>query len=298
MWPAVQAILLGRGVDITAIPAPPPAGATILRVLNPTTENFDEIDPAYVQDVGEMQPTINNTFELGYKGLIGERFVAQADLWHSRIRDFIGPLRVETPNVFFDPEALAAYLSTPAFGLSPTEIQQLTEGIARIPVGTVTPENAEDPADLFLTYRNFGDVNLTGIDLGVTWFLDRLWTLGLSYSYTSKDFFGDASGISDIALNAPRHKAGAHLTLRDRDRGFEVGSRVRFVDTFPVLSGAFVGQVDWYTVVDVSASWQVVASPGTTLSLLVQNALDNEHREFVGVPELGRVAALRLTQRL
>jgi len=63
-----------------------------------------------------------------------------------------------------------------------------------------------------------------------------------------------------------------------------------------VLSGAFNGTVDKYTVVDLNASWDLPKSPGTTLSALVLNVFDERHREFVGVPELGRVGVVRLTQ--
>ena len=33
-----------------------------------------------------------------------------ADVYHSRIKDFVGPLVVETPNVFLDPVTLGASL--------------------------------------------------------------------------------------------------------------------------------------------------------------------------------------------
>jgi iron complex outermembrane receptor protein len=297
MWPAVVQILAAQGTDISGLPQPNASQvSTVLRVLNPTTAAFDLVDPAYVQDVQEMQPTINNTFEMGYKGILGGRFSAAVDVWHSRIKDFVGPLRVETPNVFYDPATLGAYLSNPGFGLSAGQVQALTAAIAMIPVGTVTPEGAEDPADLFLTYRNFGDVDLTGVDVAASWFALRDWTFGASYSYVSKDFFEDASGVSDIALNAPKHKLGANVQWHDEARGATAGMRGRWVDTFPVLSGAFNGRVDDYTVFDLNASWDFPKSPGTTLSLLVLNVFDEQHREFVGVPELGRVGVLRLTQ--
>jgi iron complex outermembrane receptor protein len=299
MWPAIQQILGAQGTDISMIPAPNSTiVSTQLAVLNPTTASFEAVAPEYVADLGEMEATINNTFEVGYKGVLGDRFVAQADVWHSRIKDFVGPLRVETPTVFYDATTLAQYLSNPAFGLSAAQVQGLTSAIAQIPVGTVTPDNAEDPADPFLTYRNFGDVDLTGLDLSMSWFLDQFWTVSVNYSFVNKDFFEDAAGVSDIALNAPKHKGGLHLGYRNRPEGFRAGTRVRFVDSFPVLSGVYVGDVDAFAVVDFNASWEFAKNPGTTVSINVLNALDNKHKEFVGVPELGRVATLRLTQRI
>jgi iron complex outermembrane receptor protein len=281
---------------VDTIPAPTSSEvATVLRTVNPTTAQFERVDPAFVKDIAAIKPTITNSFEIGYKGLVAGRLVTSVDVWHRRIKDFVGPLRVETPNVFFDPATLQAYLQS--FGISGLELIALTGAIASIPVGTVTPENAEDPADLFLTYRNFGDVDLTGADFSLEWLAGRDWTVGVSYSYVSKDFFPDEGGISDIALNAPRHKAGGHLRWADERRGLTGGARVRFVDTFPVNSGAFAGVVEHYTLVDLSGSWALPASHSTTLSFDVQNLFDHPHREFVGVPELRRVGVVRLTQR-
>lgn len=292
-----QALLVEQGIDLTGVPAPDASQVgTRLRVLDPSTDRFTDVDPSFVRDVGAMQPTINNTFELGYKGWIGHRLVARLDLWHSRIKDFVGPLRVETPNVFADSASLQTYLSEPGLGLTPAEIEAAADFARDVPLGTVVPENAGDGADVLLTYRNFGDVDLSGADLSLEWLADPRWTFSLGYSYASKDFFRDEGGITDIALNAPRHKANACAVFHDEERGLRAGVRMRYVDTFPVLSGTFSGEVDWYTVVDASASLDVPGTPGTNVSLLAQNVLDNAHREFVGAPRLERVVLLRLTQ--
>jgi iron complex outermembrane receptor protein len=246
-----------------------------------------------VVNVGEIQPTISNTFEVGYKGLIGRHLVAAVDVYYQQIEDFVGPLRVETPNTFLDPATLGAYLSNPGFGLSPAQIMALTEAMASVPLGTVTPENATDSGDLILTYRNFGDVDLTGVDLGIQILLNDMWSALLSYSFVSEDFFEDVEGELDVALNAPQNKAGATLRYDNRDRGIGASARVRFVDAFPVESGIYVGDVEAYTLLDLSASWQFI--PSTSISAVVQNVLDNEHREFVGTPEIGRLGLVRLT---
>lgn len=295
MWPVIVGLLAAQGQDISALPAPTSAQVgTVLRKLNPTTGTFDSLSPSEVQDVGQIEPTITNTFEVGYKGLIGRRIVASVDAYYSRIQDFVGPLRVETPNVFFDPATLGAYLSNPGFGLSPAQITALTTAIAGIPVGTVTPENAADRGDLILTYRNFGDVDLTGADIAVQILLSGKWSTLLSYSLVSDDFFANVEGDLDLALNAPKNKAGVSLHYTDVSQGVTASARVRFVQGFPVESGVYVGDVEDYTLCDLTGSWKVL--PATTISVVVQNVFDDMHREFVGVPEVGRLALLRVTQ--
>ncbi|MEZ5066106.1 MAG: TonB-dependent receptor [bacterium] len=297
-WNAVVQILGANGFDISGLPAPTSAVVgTVLRTLNPTTQQFDLIEASQVQDVQQMKPTITNTFEVGYKGILADRLSASVDVYHSKIEDFVGPLRVETPNVFYDPATLGAYLSTPAFGLSPAQIQGLTAAIASIPVGTVTPQGNEDPADLILTYRNFGNVDLTGFDLGLQLQINSAWSATASYSYVNHDVFENLDGVGDIALNAPQNKGGVGVRYHDPQVGLNTGVRVTMIEGFPVNSGVFVGDVQSYATVDLDGEYTFPQMTGTSLSVSVQNVLDHNHREFVGTPELGRIAIFRLNQR-
>ncbi len=158
LWPVIVGILAQQGTDISGIPVPTDANvSTVLRNLNTTTLQFDAVTPDFVTDIKRMESTINNTFEVGYKGILGRKLLANIDVYYSEIKDFIGPLRVETPSVFYDPVSLTAYLSN---FLPTANAQALAASIAGIPVGTIKPEQAVHPADLMLTYRNFGDIDL------------------------------------------------------------------------------------------------------------------------------------------
>ena len=296
MWQEVLNLMIAGGANpaIGAIPAPPPgAVASGLAVLNPTTQQYEGVPGAFVQDVPQMKPTITNTYELGYKGLFQNRFLAAVDVYHSQIKDFVSPLRVETPNVFFDPVTLRGYLGN---FMSPGAADSLTAGMTMVPVGTVAPDNGRDGSDLILTYRNIGDVELTGVDLQLAWYLGRTWTVGATYSWVSKDLFEQVDGVNNIALNAPKNKIGANAKWVSVGLGLEVGGRLTWVDTFPVESGVYVGTVDAYTVVDGQVAYRIPRSAGTRLVLDVQNVFDEKHQQFVGVPELGRVLVFRATQ--
>ena len=54
--------------------------------------------------------TINNTFEVGYKGLIGDRLRFSADVYSTTVENFVGPLRAVTPNVFLEPGSTLAFV--------------------------------------------------------------------------------------------------------------------------------------------------------------------------------------------
>ena len=68
------------------------------------------------------------------------------------------------------------------------------------------------------------------------------------------------------------------------------------MDDFPVVSGPYVGDVESYVVFDVGAGYDLSrVAPGLRIDATVQNVLDNERREFIGAPQIGRLALARLT---
>jgi len=194
--PAATVTALSEGFE-NLIPKQVDGVKNLLRSLDPETAKFVDVED--VNDVVPLKPTITQTYEVGYKGILMNKLTFSADVYHSRINDFIGPLVVETPNVFLDADTLSASIGkqftaalaepqnallnqallafdTPAQGGngngSPVdELARLfvagteNNGAAFIPYGTVTPEQATDPNAIMLTYRNYGDISLSGLSL-------------------------------------------------------------------------------------------------------------------------------------
>ncbi len=300
-----------------------------LMALDPVTQEFNPVADVY--DVDPLEPTITQTAELGYKGALFNMLVVAADFYHTNITNFVGPITVETPNVFLDGETLAASvgqqigealsdpamaqlnqallaLDDPATGFggngNGSAVDELTNlfvrgtdsnGPAFIPFGTVTPNEASDPAAVMTTYRNYGDISLIGADLNLNLFLNENWIVGGTYSFVSENLFELEEDPHDVSLNAPKHKFGARLQYMNADLGdLAAELRLRYVDEFPVNSGVYQGVVEQYQTLDLSAGYSVLDT--TRLSVSVQNILDDKHIEFVGAPELGRLAIVRLAQ--
>ena len=325
--PAETVAALSAGFD-SVIPQQVTDVKNVLRLLDPETGSF--IDVEDVHDIETLKSTITQTYEIGYKGIILNRLAFSADVYHSRINNFIAPLFVHTPNVFLDAGTLSASLAqqigaalvdpqnaalaqallafdSPAQGGNGdgSPVEELVKlfiagtdnnGAAFIPFGTVTPEQAADPNAVMVTYRNYGDISLNGLDLNFTFFLNPSWSLGANYSFVSEDFFENVDGIGDIALNAPKNKFGANIQYSNAQLGLGVGIRARYVQGFPVQSGVYVGEVESYYTLDLSAGYDIPLGPKPRLSLTVQNLLDHKHQQFVGTPEIGRLAMVRVTQ--
>jgi iron complex outermembrane receptor protein len=291
----------------------------IMRALNLDTGNPEVVDNSFLKDIARLEPSITQTFELGYKGTLGNRIRFSVDAYRTKKDNFVGPLSVETPTMWLDIDAtLAAEIGPIVLGnyaaASPQEQQLLMAldanesgspvdeliamyitGGASTSFGTVSPEEALNPNDVLITYRNFGDITYYGADLSFNFHLNRSWDFGGSYSYVSKNFFPKgAEQVHDIRLNAPRNKFGLFAKYHRPTRKLMTEARVRYVDAFDMDSPFLGSRVKSYILLDLNLGIDVVANTRFTLS--VENVADHMHIEFVGAPAIGRLAIARLTQ--
>ncbi|MDX1748108.1 MAG: TonB-dependent receptor, partial [Halobacteriales archaeon] len=279
-----------------------------VRTLNTTTGAF-ETDPrglTGIQDIPGIEESITNTFEIGYKGLIGNRLLLSANGWYENRTNFVGPLRVETPNVFLNGPQAAQYLVPFLVGAGIPEAQataiaqsvaigtEAQPGMARIPLGALpTVETTGDGANLMLTYRNFGDVDLFGGEVAARVLVSDEWYFDANLALVSDDEFEQDDGPA-IALNAPTVKLNGALGYRSDATGLNGKIQYRFVNGFPVNSGVFIGEVDEYHLVDLTLGYRLPGLRGLSLQVDVNNIFDDEYTPFVGSPQIGRLAMARL----
>jgi outer membrane receptor for ferrienterochelin and colicins len=340
----LQAVLASQGLNLTVEQIQglvallsPAAGTNVqgfsqgnLALLNPAaTRPEDQFVP--ISDVSNVEPlkqTTTQTFEVGYKGALTNRFVLEVDLYHTQKENFIGPLLMETPMVFVPnlsadlAAALTAGIQGNAqlmgalnqFGLPPQMVAQLLVGLAgpnlpsaTTPVAVVIPaENDLGPGsspELMLSYRNFGRVSYFGSDIAAQYVAtDNLNFFG-NLSWTSDNFFtadelGEDNPDLVVSLNAPKIKARLGFSARTAG-GFLFGAAGRYTDGFPVRSGPYVGEVDSFFLLDANVGFDFHRhAPGLRFDVTVQNVLNEDQREFVGAPRLGRMALARLTYTL
>jgi iron complex outermembrane receptor protein len=291
--------------------------------------------PGKIPDIPPLDQTITQTFEVGYKGIVSDRVILNVDGYYERKEDFIGPLVVESPLAYLQQQGLtqegaqalgAAFTSTndptvqnllgqlQAAGLQPQNVAGLLgtitgTGLANTPTAVVQPDQQVLPGGGdgtvggFLSYRNFGTVEYWGLDASVQVQATDQLDAFANVSIVSDDFFDneelDEEDTSlSLALNAPTFKAKGGADYRFDDLGLSVGASGNYVEGFPVETGPYVGEVDSYFLLDARLGYDFSALPGLRATLTVKNALNNEHREFVGAPALGRLIMGRLTYSL
>jgi iron complex outermembrane receptor protein len=185
-------------------------------------------------------------------------------------------------------------------GRTPTAVVQPDQDV--LPTNDLDGDGDLDAVGGFLSYRNFGNVQYWGVDASVqVQATDRLDAFA-NVSFVSDDFFDseelDEAGTSlSLALNAPSFKAKGGLDYRF-DMGLSVGASGNYVEGFPVETGPYVGDVDSYFLLDLRAGYDLPSISGLRFDVTAKNVLDNEHREFVGAPELGLMVMGRLTYEL
>lgn len=300
---------------------------TVLRSLGQTAV----LDPASVTDIDPLKASFNNTYEIGYKGLGGQRFRFDVAYYVQTRGDVATPATIATPSTFMDPAGLSGYMQpriqailegagfTPAqAGPTATAIAGgLTTSFAPVPMGTVTFDNARlaTNADVLATYRRIDqEVNLWGADLALDFVLTEAVTLIGTYGYASTVVFEDVTDQrgAPFTLNAPGHKASMTARFASPVRRWGGEIRGRYTDGFPVNSGVYSSygtfpspnaggpdytyeQVPVNMLVDGGVNYRFQLNGREALwALTVTNLLNNERPTFAGVPDMGRMAITRL----
>jgi outer membrane receptor protein involved in Fe transport len=254
------------------------------------------------------------TFELGYKGILGNKAFLGIDLYDSKNQNFVvggmfqlGPdLQTTNPN-FGDWVGPSEAETTP---IDPADCP-----VGGFPAGSMVADCvragalemllipgvgggqltnlADESIVLLMSSTTFGEVGTRGVDLGFGYFFDDDWRLTFNYSWFDFDIVRDAPGLRDLLLpNAPEHKLSLGLSYA-RER-WDAYLRGRWVDGFRWFNSAtFNGDVEAFTTVDLSGNYAL--NRHWKVGVNIANLFDDEHWEAFGADLLRRRALIHLT---
>ena len=301
--------------------------ATVFRNLGDPTV----VDPSSVVDLEPLAASFNNTYEVGYKGMTGQRFRFDVSTYYQTRGDVSTPATIATPSAFIDPATAVAYMQPriqailqgagfpagQAGTTATTMATTLATNFAPVPMGTVTFDNPRlaPGADVIATYRRLDkEVELWGTDVAMDVVLTDAVTLTGTYGYASKVVFEDVldQRNAPFTLNSAGHKASLTTKYNSPVRAWGGEMRGRYTDGFPVNSGVYssygtfaspnVGDpaysyepVPVNMLLDAGVNYRFLFNGRNALwSLTVTNLLNNERPTFAGVPAIGRLAITRL----
>lgn len=283
----------------------------VLAQFDPVLGSVGAVTPTSLQPIPGIEESRTRSFEVGYKGIVANRLVLAADAWFERRTNFVSPLILQSPLALLAPPQLTQFLQDrlePVVG--PIQAAAIAQQVAQVPGGVFSsPDINAQAADVLVTYRNFGTVDINGFDVSASYLLTDRLQLGGTASLVSDYYFTlPVAGAEDqpVALNAPKEKGSVNLTYRDLDRGLNAEVRARYNGEFPANSAGYIGLacitgqaadgpcVTSYTLVDLNFGYRLPRFPGATLQLNVTNLFDEPYQSFIGVAQVGRLAMLRL----
>lgn len=206
-----------------------------------------------VRTIAPIEPEINNTWELGYKGILGRRLYLDATAYQSRFEHFMSPL------------VIIANFATPAAAGGPTFAFDAVTGAA-ITGSTGGPQ-------IPLTYFNVGNAEVHGFDVGTRYLLGSSVSLAGTMSWQKLDKVESAATdpAEATAFNSPMLKINLGI---DADRfltsRLSAGLNVRGVDGYQFRSGINVGYVPGFVSTDLQFGYDLPRYRAR-LNLSVQN---------------------------
>jgi iron complex outermembrane receptor protein len=305
----------------------------ILSQLRPTSAqvgtvllNGAPLAASSVVDLSPLTASFNNTWELGYKGIIGDRLRVTVDVWY-QIRSDVGqPIGQANPLVLYDPTSLTTYLATNitaglvaggasqavAAATAQQAVAALVPVMAALPQGTLAFTNAKLGGDqsIIATYRNgTGDIDVHGLDFAADYQLSDNWLIAATYSNQDKIVFPEQGGaLNALMSNTPKHRASMTFRYANETSGWTYETGARYSDAFPVNSGLLNSfnpntnpagaksypPVKAQTQFDFATSYRLPIPQHITWSLSINNIADNRVPTFVGTPGIGRLVLTKL----
>ena len=258
-----------------------------------------------VPDLPEIKPEIINTLEIGYKGRLLNSLYGTLDIFRSHFSSFVSPITFITPIVVNKTLLTTDWNGNGIINEDPENIiDQEDLDLARdhwsgpnylVGIGSVDSSSGEN-SPIIVGYANYGEVDMTGLDMSLSWFISRSVNFDLNYSYLGlSEFLNPITGAKD-PINGPRHKGAIKLQYNPPKGNASLSLSYRYVDGFLWASGIFFGEIKSYGIVDFHGSYRF--NKHLALMTSVSNLLDNRHFEIIGGPALGRQIVARLETKI
>jgi outer membrane receptor for ferrienterochelin and colicins len=307
----------------------------ILSQLRPTDANVGSslhygsaatpaVQASSLADISPLGASFNNTWELGWKGIVNTRLRVAIDLWYEIRGDVGAPIGQINPQVYMDPTKLTPYLTNAiiqgleAAGQSQAQatataaaaVPALVPLMAGLPQGTLAFTNTKLAPDqsIIASYTNAqGFIDVRGVDFAADYQLTDTWVVGATYSNLGQNVFTQVGGPGNpLTSNSPKHRASGTGTYTNGASGWSFTGTVRYADAFPINSGTYstydpnpAGGVSYApvpanTMIDLGAAYRLPIAQNVTWSLYVSDLLDTRVATFAGVPQIGRLVATRV----
>lgn len=210
---------------------------------------------ATVRTIDPIRPETNDTWELGYKGVLAGKLYVDAAGYYTKLDRFQSPLVV------------IANFATPAAQGGPTTAYNAKTG-EKITGATGGPQ-------IPLTYFNVGTATLHGTDIGVRFLVTPTVAIAGTTSLQKVDRITTkpTDPPEATAFNSPTTKVTAGMDFAELfARQLNGGFTVRYVNGYDFLSGVNVGRIPTFGTLDFTLGYRL-PELNSRINLSVQNLL-------------------------
>jgi outer membrane receptor for ferrienterochelin and colicins len=198
-------------------------------------------DGSLFREYAPLRPEENDTWELGYKGMIADRLFVDVAHYRSRYRNFMSPL---------------AIISDP-FGLGLAGQGAGNQVMAYDASGELILHPGGYPP-LVLTYYNLGEARLNGTDAGVNFLLTPRVSLRGTLSLIDLTSMEVEAGREEAAaLNSPEFKLTLGANALELFGRLNAGVTMRHVDEYYFRSGLNIGRIPSFTTLDANLGYRL-----------------------------------------
>tara|TARA_Y100000590_G_scaffold87238_2_gene97812 strand:- start:5574 stop:9770 length:4197 start_codon:yes stop_codon:yes gene_type:complete len=256
-----------------------------------------------VMDLPEIEAENVTSWEFGYKGRLNKRIFGTIDLYTSHYTSFVSPVTFITPIVIekwvlekdYNNDGIMNTINDLENNIINDQedydesFDYWRSGIQGVTAMDTIPGYSPP---VVVGYINYGEVDMWGTDASLTYFINREWTLDLTYSHLGLTEFYNPITKNKDPINAPRNKAGFKLQYNPRRWPITGSLNARYVGGFNWSSGIYYGAIDPYIIYDFHAGYEI--NKYAKINLTVNNLFNHFHTEIIGGPSLGRIVLFRL----
>lgn len=206
-----------------------------------------------------VKPENLKAFEVGYKGVIANKLMADFNVYYNIYNDFINQQTVVNMDTVYHKK------------------QAITPG-----------------HNFRMYYNDDQQITSYGIGLGINYSLHKDYKLTGNVSYQEYSVDGDVSENFESGFNMPKVMFNIGLTNRKIAKNVGFGVSYKWSDKFRWENSFGNGEVDAYGSLNGQISYNI-KSMHTVAKLGASNILNTSYRTNVGGPWVGRIVFLSLT---
>lgn len=276
----------GQPADLTALETGLRAsalGAVLAGVPNGQLFTNSAAVPVLALGNDSLDVETVNSFEIGYKGQIGERVFVTVDGYYSELENFVTDL-LPGVNPTYAPWTAPDAVPAP-FRDTLAVIVRSQLAAAGQPLAAAGLTRLQDGSSaIVVSYTNAGRVTEQGVEIGLS--VAATDEIRFDGSYAYFDFEVKEQQLGDVLLpNTPEHRGTIGASYRGR-QGLDVSVDARFLSGFRWAAGVFQGWVPASQTVNAAVGYAV--NNNLRVHVTGTNILDQQRFHQYGGSVIGR----------